>query len=131
MTPPSAACRRAAIAGAAPAPAAASPNPHTASGAGAPVGKSRPDSSSVGTRTSTPALSDLDHARDRSAGTGGDVVVDRDDVAHVAQGVTQLLERDHLHVAADGPFRHRVEPLVRGLPGEPVQDAGLGGDDEI
>ena len=53
-TPPAAAPRCSEIAWAAPAPAAASPNPHTASGAGGPSGKSRPDSSSVGTRTSTP-----------------------------------------------------------------------------
>ena len=68
---------------------------------------------------------------DRAAGAGGQLRVHRHAVAHVAQRVAQLLERDHLHVPAHGPLAHRVEALVRRLLAQPVQDAGLGRDHEL
>ncbi len=49
-------------------------------------------------------------------------------VLHVAQRIAQLLERDHLHVPADGVLADGLEDRVRGRLAEAVQDARLGRD---
>ncbi len=50
------------------------------------------------------------------------------DVLHVAQRIAQLLERDHLHVAADGVLADGLEDRVRCGLAQAVQDARLGRD---
>ena len=54
----------------------------------------------------------------------------RDHVLPVAQRVAQLLERDHLHVAADRLLGDRLEALLRRLLVQAVDDPGLGRDEE-
>ena len=60
----------------------------------------------------------------------GELRLDRDPVLAVAQRVAHLLERRHLHVAALGVLAHRLEPLAGRLLLEPVDDPGLGRDEE-
>ena len=50
------------------------------------------------------ASADRDHAVDRAARPRGDLGLDRHHVLPVAQRVAHLLERDHLHEAADRAF---------------------------
>ena len=49
------------------------------------------------------------------AGARGDLGLDRDHVLQVAQRVARLLERDHLHEAADGRLARGDELLLRHL----------------
>src|SRR5438876_370431 len=56
--------------------------------------------------------------------------LDGDLVLPVAERRMEVLERDHLHEAADRVLADRLEPLAGRLALEPVQDARLGRDQE-
>src|SRR5712691_5885833 len=75
-------------------------------------------------------MSELHHPLDGAACAVGNVLWHGDLEHVVTQRDEQLLERDLLHVAADGALARSVEAALRRLLGQAMHDAKLGRDDE-